>query len=276
MYIKCQLCEKDSTSLIKKENHWSIVQCKNCGFVYVNPRPDEEHLRRCYQNYLPTEQDKLNSWRRMMSGVFLKSLEILEKCYPIRSGRLLDIGCGHGFFLQMAREKGWKGSGIDISESAVSYAKSKGMDVSSTTLFKKAYDDEEFDAVTMFYVLEHLLEPVKYLQEVHRILKPKGLLLVRVPHTTPIAKILNILRIPNRLYTADYHLSDFSPQTIRQVLRKTGFKNVRIVIGGATYPEPLAKRFTSCFFGGLAAFLSAVTFGKYLLPGVSKTAIAEK
>lgn len=276
IYTKCQLCENGDTRLVKKENDWKIVQCKNCGFVYVNPRPDENYLKQHYQSYLPAGQNKIDNWKHMMSGIFSKSLDIISALSCVKSGRLLDIGCGYGSFLQIAMGREWKVSGIDLSEKAVLYARSKGLDVSNKDLFEMAYQDEEFDVVTMFYVLEHLLNPVKYLQEVYRILKPHGLLLIRIPHTTPIIKILRIANIPNRLYDAPSHLSDFSPNTIKRTLKKVGFTNIRTVVGGMTYPVSLLERGVSYFFGTLATLLNKGTFGRYLLPGVSKTTIAGK
>lgn len=277
MHVDCQICEKDNSKIIKKEDIWNIVQCKNCGFAYMNPQPDENYLKQHYQNYLPTDQSEIEDWKYMMSGVFRKSLDIIDKStYNTNPKKLLDIGCGYGFFLQMATERNWTASGIDLSEKATSYAKSKGLDASNTNLFEKNYRDEEFNVITMFYVLEHLPNPTKYLQEVYRILKPHGLLLIRVPHTTPIAKMLKTFNIPNKLYDAPSHLSDFSPRTIKQLLKKVKFKDMRTTIGGMTYPASLAEKHTSCFFGTLATFLDKVTFGRCLLPGVSKTTIARK
>ena len=276
MYTKCQLCGEDNTQLIKKENDWNIVQCNNCSFVYVNPRPDENYLLRHYQDYLPIDQKSSDSWARMMSDVFYQSLNIIENICGMKPGKLLDVGCGHGFFLQFAKERKWNAFGLDLSEQAVLYARKKGLNVSSESLFKKSYQTGEFDVVTMFYVLEHLLDPVIYLREVYRILKPCGLLLLRVPHTTPIAKILKILRMSNKLYDAPSHLSDFSPRTIKQLLEKVGFCNIRTTIGGITYPASLPERWISYFFGTLAILLNKVTFGKYLLPGISKTTVAIK
>lgn len=271
----CSLCNDNDAQLVKKEDRWNVVQCKRCGFVYVNPRPDEAYLKEHYQNYLPHDQHQIDGWERMMSGVFSTSLNIIDRAYPSR-GRLLDIGCSHGFFLKMAEDSGWRASGIDLAKEAVAHATSKGLDVSVATLFEKKYEDEEFDVVTMLYVLEHLPEPMRYLNEIQRILKPGGILLARVPHTTPIVKTLSLLRIPNALYDAPSHLSDFSPITISKMLKKAGFKSIRTIVGGMTAPRPLPERSVSYFFGGLATFLYSVTSGKCLLPGVSKTTIAMK
>lgn len=274
--VRCQVCDNDNTQSIKKEGDWNIVQCKSCGLVYVNPQPGEDFLKEHYQSYLPESQTDIDDWGKMMSGIFRESLKIIYKTVGVGRGKLLDIGCAHGFFVENAVNTGWDASGIDLSLSAVQYARGRGLEVSNSTLFEKAYEDNEFDVVTMFYVLEHLPDPCKYLKEVHRILKPSGLLLVRVPHTTPIVEILKLFNISNTLYDAPSHLTDFSPQSLARMLEKNGFDSIRTHIGGMTYPRPLAERIISCIFGNAGTFLNKVTFGKYLFPGISKTTVAIK
>jgi 2-polyprenyl-3-methyl-5-hydroxy-6-metoxy-1,4-benzoquinol methylase len=277
LYIKCKYCNADNTQFIKKEDKWKIVQCKNCGLVYVNPQPDENFLETHYQSYLPKDQQAINSWNLMMLGVFSKAWDIISNTSNFKkAGRLLDIGCGYGVFLEQASEKGWDAYGVDLSESAVEYAIAKGLNVTKSTLFEKKYMDKEFDIVTMFYVLEHVSDPMKYLYEINRILKPNGLILIRIPNTTPIVRLLKFLHIPNKLYDAPSHLYDFSPAFTKKMLEKTGFHEIHTCIGGMTFPCSLFKNIVSCFFGSMAEFLYTFTFGKYLLPGVSKTTIACK
>lgn len=273
----CKYCNTDSSKLIKKEGEWKIVQCRNCGLVYVNPQPDEIFLKTHYQSYLPESQNEIDNWQTMMSGVFSKAWDLILNSNGFKSpGRLLDVGCGHGFFLEQAKEKGWDAHGIDLSKNAVQYAIEKGLNVTQSTLFDKKYKDKEFDIVTMFYVLEHVPDPIKYLHEINRILKPKGLVVLRVPHTTPIAKLLKGVNIPNKLYDAPSHLFDFCPLMIKKILQKTGFTNINTRIGGATYPDCLFKRATSSISSSFAEFLYNISPNGYLLPGVSKTTLAYK
>lgn len=274
---KCWLCERNEEArLIKKEGSWNIIQCTVCNYVYLHPLPDEAFLKKHYQTYLSSEQNQIEHWRFMMSGVFTRSLTLIDKFCNRQKGKLLDIGCGYGFFLQMAKADGWDVYGIDLCQSAIKYANLQGFNVTDVSLFEKSYNDEEFDVVTMFYVLEHLRNPKQYLQEIFRILKPKGVLFVRLPHTTPIAKVLKALGIPNKLYDAPSHISDFSPVTIKRILQKSGFTNIHTCIGGMTYPHPFYKMIISTISGCLAEFLYIVSFKKFLLPGVSKSTIVQK
>lgn len=274
--MSCHICGEDKTRLIKKEGAWEVVQCKSCSFVYVTPLPDEQFLHHHYQTYLPTGDISIEQWRTMMSDVFKRSLNAIETRYGFNRGTLLDIGCGYGFFLELARQRGWRVYGVEPCAHARAYATSKSLEVDSKNIFARAYKDETFDVVTLFYVLEHLPDPLRYLKEINRILKPGGLLLARVPHTTPLVKFLKILGIPNRLYDVPSHLSDFSPSTIAMALAKTGFNEIQTFPGGATRPHAPGKRAISYCSGLLADALYTLS-GKWLLvPGVSKTTIARK
>jgi SAM-dependent methyltransferase len=272
----CHLCDGTESCFIKKEGEWSIVQCKNCSFVYITPLPDSSFLYRHYQEYLPADNNRIIQWREMMSEIFKKSLDTIEESCCHKRGVLLDIGCGYGFFIDAARQRGWHVKGIELCEHARAYATSKSLEVDTKKLFDQRYKNETFDVVTLFYVLEHLPEPLKYLKEINRILKPGGLLLARVPHTTPLVKALKTFGIPNRLYDAPSHLSDFSPHTISLALEKTGFCEIRTFPGGATRPHELGKRIISCGSGLIADVLYAISGTRLLLPGVSKTTIAKK
>lgn len=272
----CPLCGRQEIRLVHKESEWNIVKCLSCSFVFVNPIPDDIALRCHYQQYLPSEENRIRDWCRMMSGVFSRSLDVIGKENGSHHGKLLDIGCGYGFFLDLAHKKGWEVYGVEPCDHARAYAAKKGILVDSENLFERAYNDELFDVVTLFYVLEHLPDPLRYLKEINRILKPGGLLLIRVPHTTPIVRLLKIFAIANKLYDVPSHLSDFSPRTIALALEKTGFNEIHTFPGGATRPQAIGQRLISKSSGALAEALYKISGKTLLLPGISKTTIARK
>lgn len=274
--MSCVLCGEKEACFIKKEGAWDVVQCKNCSFVYVTPLPDEQFLHKHYQTYLPASDIFIDQWRAMMVDVFNRSLALIEKEYGSSKGSLLDVGCGYGFFLELALKKGWKVDGVEPCAHARAYAASRSLKIESGDLFARAYDDETFDVITLFYVLEHLRDPLKYLGEINRILKSGGLLLARVPNTTPLVKLLKVFNIPNKLYDVPSHLSDFSPRTIALALKKTGFDKIQTFPGGATRPYPIGSRIISQCSSFFADILYVISGNQLLLPGVSKTTIARK
>jgi len=211
----------------------------------------------------------------MMEVVFKRAAHLLQRFKS--KGRLMDVGTGFGFFLSEMKKRGWEVTGVEISQRGLNYARDRlAVNVYPGPLEKAGLPEEHFDAVTAFYVVEHLPDPITFLKECHRILKPGGLLLLRYPHTTPIKNLLRLLGIENRLYDLPAHLSDFSPETLQRLLERAGFDSCKHLIGGYTLPGSLGKRVSSSFFGNLSEVLFYLSGKKFLFPGVSKTVLAFK
>ena len=273
--VNCPLCKASGGEPLHLEGSFKMVRCPSCQFIFLNPRPTMDSLLRFYQEYLPEEGPSIESWEKMMRPVFHRAANLLKQ-YG-REGRLLDVGTGFGFFLVEMKKRGWEAAGVDISQKAMDYARDVlGLTILPGPLEKADFSDNHFDAVTAFYVVEHLSHPMAFLRECYRILKPGGLLLLRYPHTTPIKNLLQFFGIKNRLYDLPAHLSDFSPKMIQQCLEKIGFEKYQHLIGGYTLPGDLGKRTSSILFGGFAEALFYLSGMKFLFPGVSKTVLAFK
>ena len=273
--IDCPLCGGPESFPLRQEGSFQMVRCSSCQFIYLNPRPTSEFLLRFYQDYLPENGSSIKAWQRMMEPVFKKAANLIQQ-YKEKGG-LLDVGSGFGFFLAEMKNRGWDVTGIEISQKAMDYARDVlGLTIHPGPLEKANFPDNYFDAVTGFYVIEHLPYPMVFLRECHRILKPGGLLLLRYPHTTPIKNLLQIFGIKNRLYDLPAHLSDFSPKMIQRCLERIGFGKCQHLIGGYTLPRDLGKRTASILFGSLSEALFYLSGKRFLLPGVSKTIWAFK
>jgi 2-polyprenyl-3-methyl-5-hydroxy-6-metoxy-1,4-benzoquinol methylase len=273
--VNCPICKKSRGNPLHLEGSFRMVRCSSCQFIFLNPRPTVESLHDFYQQYLPEEEASIESWKKMMRLVFLRAADLLKRFK--RNGRLLDVGAGFGFFLAEMKNRGWEAAGVEISQKALDHARNVlGLTVHPGPLEKVDFPDNHFDAVTGFYIIEHLPQPMTFLRECHRILKPGGLLLLRYPHTTPIKNLLHFFNIENRLYDLPAHLSDFSPKMIQGCLERIGFEKGQHLIGGYTLPSDLKKRTASVLFGSLAEALFYLSGRKFLFPGVSKTVLALK
>ena len=273
----CNLCEADDAELIARQNGFRIVQCRDCGLVYVNPRPRSEELVAWYADYHMRDGATETSWDRLMGRVFRESAEILGASRDVADGRrLLDVGCGVGGFVAAMRERGWDAEGVDPSPAVVAAAVRRGRPVRLGTLEGLPGECGGYDAVTMFYVLEHLSDPMGGLRKAFDLLVQGGALLIRVPHTTPIVRLLAPVGLGGGLYDPPFHLYDFSPTVLREMLRRTGFAGVRTFPGVPTVPARLGPRLAASFFGAWARWLHAMSGGTLLLPGVSKTTVARK
>ena len=147
-----------------------------------------------------------------------------------QSGRLLDVGCGDGSFLGLAQQNGWIVSGTECSDYAAKFVGEKlGIPVFCGELGTAGYPGDFFDVVTMWHVLEHVTDPRGYLREIHRILKPSGLLVLAVPIVDDLAMQAAyrfIKRKKMRLFSPtdrEVHLYHFSPKTISAYLEETDF-----------------------------------------------------
>lgn len=145
----------------------------------------------------------------------------------VRPGKMLEIGCGDGSFLEAMAGKGWDALGLDISETAVRMARSRrDIRVEAGELGECALADSTFDLVVMRHVLEHIPDPVETLKEIRRVLLPGGLLYMTVP---------NIASIESRIagdswfhLDPPYHLTHFSPASITEALVSAGFREIRV------------------------------------------------
>ncbi len=276
-YVLCNLCGGNATRRVTRHNDFEIQRCRACGLVYVNPRPNAEQLAALYADYHARDGKNEASWDRLMRRVFREAADLLCATQKgPRPARLLDVGCGFGGFVEVMRERGWDAEGVDPSQAAVDAATRKGRRVRLGTLESLPTDVGPFDAVTRFYVLEHLPDPMAALRKAFDLLLPGGVLVIRVPHTTPIVRLLAPVGLGRELYDPPFHLYDFAPAVLQEMLRRTGFGEIRTFPGQPTVPSRLGPRLAALFFGRIAAWLHAATRGAFLLPGVSKTTLARK
>jgi 2-polyprenyl-3-methyl-5-hydroxy-6-metoxy-1,4-benzoquinol methylase len=274
-WIACPLCAATRAKKKHQEGDYVMVRCLQCGFIYQNPRPSEEERLQSYQHYLPQGTAEIEAWGRMMEPIFTKAADLIEHAMP--KGRLLDVGTGYGFFPALMHGRGWKVMGLEASAAGARYGQERwGFPILAQPWEKASFPKKEFNVVTAFYVIEHLPDPLAFLREVHRILQPGGIILLRYPHTTPIKDILSLMRIENHLYHLPYHLCDFSPASLHRALATTGFARIKTVIGGFTAPPHPTGQWAGIIFGNLAEIVYQVSGGIIILPGVSKTTIARK
>ncbi len=226
--ISCEICGENAFTRICEWNRLShVVQCQKCGLQFVNPMPDQNYLERLYQqdeksnlyylNYIEERKDRWASYRKQYN----RRLDLIEK-YAGGKGRLLDIGCGGGFFLQAARERGWEPHGIEIVPPFVQFAREELCleNVDKTPFEEKVYPDHHFDVVVLWDLIEHLPHPMGYLEKINKILRPGGLLIL----WTPNAQNAAWLKEKWYGYTPLQHLYFFSPQTLKTLLKRSGFQ----------------------------------------------------
>ncbi len=156
-------------------------------------------------------------------------------------GQFLDIGCGFGWLLDEARQRGWESYGIEPSDIACKYAWEMGLEVKKGFFPQVTYEDKRFDVVCLMDVLEHLDEPGNMLNNIQNILKPSGLLVLNVPSSDGLiltisewlARIAPSMAKRNifRLYQLDFrfpHLNYFNPSNLPILLARQNYETIYI------------------------------------------------
>ncbi|MFH1591766.1 MAG: class I SAM-dependent methyltransferase, partial [Candidatus Woesearchaeota archaeon] len=234
-YVKCNLCNsKDYRQLfsagdsnLTKQGMFSVVRCRDCGLVYMNPRLTKESMAQFY----PATYYKLEKSESSYLSSILKDKcnikEMIRSCHKIErlkeKGKILDVGCGRGDFLNYMRARGWETYGVESTEIAARHCREvQGLNVFYGELLEANFHANHFDVVRLGHVLEHVQNPREILQEINRILKPEGLLVISVPNIDSYeAKIFRenwyMLDLPRHLY-------HFSLKTLKDILEKTKFQ----------------------------------------------------
>jgi len=206
---------------------YNVVQCAGCSLCFVAPLPSREFLAGAYKQeyYAPW----LREQRKRRERMWKKRLETLNSLSR-RKGSLLDVGCGDGLFLELARNEGWHPAGTDISPFASAYGKgSLGLPIHQGELNEIGFADETFDAVTMWHVLEHTTDPIAVLKEARRVIKKDGVLIVAVPNLNNILSQWAYRIVKGRSMhlfdpeDRELHLYHFNTRTITMALEKAGF-----------------------------------------------------
>jgi len=224
--IDCPICaSKNARELFKTKDYkfacsdedFSVRLCRQCGSGYLSPRPAEHAMA----DYYPSDfywywegADKELSWEELISARKRQLEQKFAWLSDLPPGRLLDIGTQKGEFLWYMREKGWDVEGAEIDNSVPNPA---GLPIRyGDFLNMDSFEDETFDAITLWAVLEHVYEPAAFVQRACRLLKPGGRL---------VALITNINSVQARFYKADdypRHLTMFSKKSVEWVCRDAG------------------------------------------------------
>lgn len=205
----------------------NFVRCPLCNLLWIHPMPDQAQILTFY----PQEYYGINN--KKFSNLMEKCIQLIRK-QRVRKAiqtspwtrdlkKVLDIGCGSGAMLKNFQNFGFTGYGTELSPFSAKMASSiAGVKVISKPLCECGFPDNFFNLVILWHVLEHLPDPQKNLQEIYRILKPGGNLLLCVPNRESFQAQLS----KNKWFHLDLprHLFHFSPFNLSALLVGLGFK----------------------------------------------------
>ena len=225
----CIFCKKELAILVLKNiskngNSYDIYECDQCEIAMLNPFATDIELAKLYScgNYRTAKGKRFGYIIETL--IHLGRIKKRKRIHQfIKTGKILDIGCGRGLFLDVMRRGGWDTIGTEFNEETASYAiNTYGLKILPGDIAQHKLPAESLDAININQVLEHLKNPDKVLEESHRLLRKGGILIISVPD----------LRSPQFaigkenwfLLDLPFHLFHFTEEGLSELLRKNEFK----------------------------------------------------
>jgi SAM-dependent methyltransferase len=228
---RCLICGSAALPHLARDGY-QLYRCGLCGFMFVWPTPAPAELADYYARTYAVPRERYAA----AIASHARRIADLERWMPER-GRLLEVGASYGHGLAIARARGWQVAGVELSPEAAACARAHfRLEVFAGDLLDAPFAEESFDAAVMWHVLEHTHDPRAQLGRVLRLLRPGGVLGVRVPNIASFGA-----RVAGRSWAwlaPPAHLWYFSPATLPRLLAQLGFEVVEVATlrGDGTNP----------------------------------------
>jgi len=234
--MKCPVCCTDDWKnfILTKDffltmESFKLAECANCGFIVTENAPSKSEIGKYYksENYIShsdTHQQSLFSslYKAARNIMLKKKFKIIHRHKPF-AGRLLDLGCGTGYFIHYMSKKKWDCMGVEQDKDAKEFAiKNFSVPVLSPDFFLSINESEAFDVITLWHVLEHLHDFQDYIIKIKQILKKDGILILALPN--PESFDANYFKEYWAAWDVPRHLWHFKRKTLIQLLRSYDFE----------------------------------------------------
>jgi 2-polyprenyl-3-methyl-5-hydroxy-6-metoxy-1,4-benzoquinol methylase len=237
-------CSFSQNRIVYDFDNWKIVECKKCKLMFLNPFPTLEELKRIYnaeyyfnKQFYDVKNNNLYGYTDYVTERFIKQLHYrniireIKRLLPKgneRKLKLLEIGCGLGFFLDVASDYDFQVLGTEFNEYAIEFIKKNyGFEVKKGELKREMFAKNTFNVVAMFDVIEHLRNAFTTIEIIHDILTPQGMLILTTMDSKSLVSRLLGKRLEDFRRTRE-HLLFFSRETITKILKQYGFEVIKI------------------------------------------------
>lgn len=265
----CQNCGSQSfstwsASVVSGALHFSQCRCQRCGIVFSNPQSDASEIESYYGSHYYEEH-----WNHLLSSDSSSVEATLERLRPemnrllqhASEGRFLEVGAGTGAFMSLMRDAGFDVYGVEPSSVAVNYARERhGLtNVVHGHFEQVGYPSGHFDLAYAWHVIEHVVDLDRFVRELHRVLRPDGLLWIGTETYRNAGYYLlrggAVIRgkVPP-FATSSEHTFVFTASTLRDVLTRRGFRVISVDVYQPSWREKIQQmRFRHVFSRGYFA-----------------------
>jgi 2-polyprenyl-3-methyl-5-hydroxy-6-metoxy-1,4-benzoquinol methylase len=250
-HSSCYICASKRRKPLVEIHGFEYVTCEICAHVYTTRRYTDEAIRRFYETNAywaeVTYANKSTCYYRR-DNVARPKVEFAERYCSESRGRWLDVGSGIGDMVSVAQEKGWKATGLELSETSVAFAK----EIFNVDLLRQTMEEYlrqhpdlvgSVDVVSLIGILEHVVDPMNLLHQANQILKPGGIVLVQVPNARSMATMVQEAFPQNvfRHMSPIEHIMVFTESSLSLAMKTGGFEPLAFWYHGLDFYELLTN-----------------------------------
>lgn len=273
---QCSLCGGKSWNQIYDLGELKVWKCRDCRMMFLNPFLGPEGMKKIFSspellsqvNCFLADYDNAETWMTPRTLTIYSKVLAQVEAQLGGPGKILDIGCGRGAFLQCAAGLGWKAFGLEPNCSNREELASKhGIRVFAEDFFKGTLPEKDFDAVSLWDLIEHVPDPEAWVRRCQSFLKPGGILIMATPNHFSLLDFLadtayrasggRSTYALKKLYTLDHALF-FTHRTLADLLKKENFAvqtMLKVNTDLSRYPAGFAFRaFAECLLSAASLF----------------------
>lgn len=224
--MKCKICRSDKIKFYKTVNQYNLLKCKNCKVIFLENHDELTKSQNFYdkeyfENYLYESETNFEQIK-VTAKYYLNFIQ--NKFGLIKS--FLDVGAGFGLFVKAFRELGLDAEGIEISIYSSKIAKEKfGIELFNDE-FTNFHSTKKFDLICFYHSFEHIPDPNSYISKASELLNESGILWLSLPNVMSLDRFIK--KDNWNGWSLPYHLFHYSPRSIKDLIRKYGFKKIKI------------------------------------------------